>query len=242
MHDPYTYAKRKIELILNRVAPERLKVIILQPTIVFGLGGNWTNYAFGACKTKDLSLPGNGERECNCVYVNDVAQAVYQSIEENNIASNKETFLISGEDRIKWSDFYQGHARVLADLGFPANLKITSSSKREFHDNYLLNFIFKIWFKSLVGMLFNIFVKWLLKLTSGKSKLAGNNMEVMNFLTKGFIDEHLSPWGMSRKIHNGEFVVNCEKAKKILGYETDFSFQEGLVDLKNCIKQIGTQY
>lgn len=52
-HDPYSMEKVKLEKMLEKV--KEIDVIILQPTVVYGIGGNWSNYAIMACKKKNIT-------------------------------------------------------------------------------------------------------------------------------------------------------------------------------------------
>ena len=52
------------------------KVVILQPTIVYGPKGGWTKHATNMRLYSSVSLPKKGNMVCNCVYVDDVAKAI----------------------------------------------------------------------------------------------------------------------------------------------------------------------
>lgn len=227
-NDPYAKEKIQLEQMLSNV--KGLDVIILQPTIVYGLGGAWTKYAINACKHQQLMLPNKGEYACNAVYVDDVAQAIFKAIQVQNISFAK--FLISGNEQVNWKQFYQLHHQVLSAYQLPSDLKVGMATEKEFHSKALFNLIFKLWFKTKLHVLFDLCIQVLKKMR--EKKYAHYTLSQAEFLKSSLVESHLEPVGMTKKVHHSDFIVNIELAKKVLGYQPIF-------DLKQAEQQIITE-
>lgn len=219
-HDPYAKEKIHLEKILTNV--KGLEVIILQPTIVYGLGGAWTKYAINACKHQQLMLPNQGTYVCNAVYVDDVAQAIFKATQVQNISFAK--FLISGNEQVTWKLFYQLHHQALSAHHLPSDLSIGLATKSEFHSKSLFNMIFQLWFKTKLHVVFDTSIKLLKKMR--EKKYAHYTLSQSDFLKSELIDKYLEPVGITKKVHHSNFVVNITLAREQLGYQPMFDLNK----------------
>ncbi len=235
LKDPYTKEKQKAEKILAEKAPKSLKVIVLQPAIVYGLGGNWTKFALHAAKAKSIYLPKGGETICNAVYVDDVVQAIYRSCLSVDRAG---TYLISGEV-ISWKYFYQKHAEMLQELSLPNSLSIKhAEGNKEFHHNSWINLIFIIWFKTPLSKFFELFLIFLKRIRAKKYSNMNSPATLVAFLHSPSQREPVPLIGVTRKVHEVEFQVSSEKAIKELGYFPQNTFDEGINLIKRHLRDI----
>jgi len=235
INDPYSKEKRKIEKIIDDFQDNSLDIVVLQPSIVYGLGGNWTKYALHVCKSKALLLPNNGEDKCHIVYVDDVAQSIYKSI-NSNIKYKK--ILISNET-ISWREFYCNQCKVLKALSLPSNCNIINNeNKNEFHSKRITNLIFILWFKTPFGYIFNLVIGILKKLRA-KNYEDISSIEKLNlFLTSDITNDTLNPLGITKKVHGCKFKIDTKKLKNILKYESKYSFNLAMEKIKLDIQKV----
>ena len=111
--DPYARTKLAAEELVRAAHREHgLPTVILRPTIVYGPRSQWwTVDPIQRLKQGRLALPGRGDGVANVVYVDDVVNALLLAATVPDIEG--ETFLISGEERVRWRDFYGAYARML---------------------------------------------------------------------------------------------------------------------------------
>ncbi|MCH7826329.1 MAG: NAD-dependent epimerase/dehydratase family protein [Acidobacteria bacterium] len=129
--DPYIESKLRIECSL--AAHWRAgftRTVILQPTVVYGWGGSWSNHAFVGCKSEGVELPLGGAGRCNCVYVDDVCQAVFQGLtaEIDSSATAPPRYLINGPGDVSWRQFFEAHGELLGTAGIGSRLTIASAA------------------------------------------------------------------------------------------------------------------
>jgi nucleoside-diphosphate-sugar epimerase len=236
INDPYSKEKRKIEKEIEKYKNSGIDIIILQPSIIYGLRGNWTKYALHVCKSKALYLPNSGEDNCNAVYVDDVAEAIYKSCLSD---VKYEKILISNEEKLTWKEFYQKQCEILKKLDLPLNCKIeNNSSKNEFHSKTIINFIFILWFKTPLGNIFDLIIGTLKKLRAKSYKNTSSKDELKEFLQSDILQDILTPLAITKKVHNCKFAVDVSKAKKLLDFEAKISFDEGCKRIKRDIEEV----
>lgn len=236
LNDPYSKEKRKIEQEIEEYKNRAFDIIILQPTIVYGLGGNWTKYALHVCKAKEVRLPDAGNTVCNAVHVDDVANAIYQSCTSD---VKFEKFLISGSESITWKEFYSKHCEVLRELNLQSNCDIqNSTNENEFHKKKLVDVVFQLWFKTPLGNLFDMMIGVLKKLRAKSYSNTSNKEELKRFLQSEVSENILEPLAITKKVHNCNFSVDSQKAKEKLSYEGLVSFDVGIKKLRDEIMGI----
>lgn len=236
INDPYSKEKRKIENEIDKYKDSNLDIVILQPTIIYGLGGNWTKYALHVCKSKALSLPNNGEDICNAVYVGDVANAIYQSC----ISSVKyEKMLISTSEYITWREFYEKQCHILKDLKLPSNCNIINNiNTNEFHSKSVVNMIFLLWFKTPFCNIFDLAIGFLKTLRARKYTNTSSQKEMKIFLKSDLSENILTPLGITKKVHHCNFKVDISKAKKLLNYNSKYNFDDGIKSMTDTIEKV----
>lgn len=220
--EPYSVEKQKLE---KKLEGQTFDVIILQPTIVYGIEGSWTNFAINACKHQCLDLP-NVNSLCNTVYVDDVAQAILKACFVEDIKFDK--FLINGDCTTTWEVFYKKHNELLLKLQHPSSLCF-GQTKHQFHNNKLINSLFLLWYKSPIGNILNLFVKQIKLLREKKQPRIIQNVNVL--LQKELLPQAISVVGITRQVHNSQFSVNIQKAREVLGYNPSYSFEQGMNEM-----------
>lgn len=237
--DPYTKEKQKIERIIASDKNSDLKVLIIQPTIIYGLTGNWTKYAFAAAKSNRLILPQTGKGLCNAVYIDDVTQALFKSCTHGfqSMQNNVEKIIISGESSLQWTDFLDGHRKILENLHFPYNKsQNVINNSNEFHSNIIYNLIFKIWFKTPFGFMFDFLTSTLKQLRSKNNLTIIDNKSYNSFLNFEPNNNTVEPIAATKKTFNARFKVKIAKAEQMLCYSPSFNFKQGLSDIENILK------
>lgn len=236
LNDPYSKEKRKIEEEIEKYKYRGFDIVILQPTIVYGLGGNWTKYALHVCKAKEVRLPDSGNKTCNAVHVDDVANAIYQSC-VSDVRFDK--FLISGSESITWREFYSKHCELLKELNLPSRCNIQNvTNENEFHKKKLLDVIFQLWFKTPIGNVFDIMIGVLKKLRAKSYSNTSNKKELKFFLQSEVCRNILEPLAITKKVHKSNFEVDSQKAKEKIRYQSFVSFEDGIKKLRNDILEI----
>jgi nucleoside-diphosphate-sugar epimerase len=196
LYDPYSYIKQRQEKILNTFSKDHqcCEITILQPTIVYGEGGNWSNHANKEILKQKLFLPNKGNYICNIVHVNEVSNAIFLVVSKPKNSNRIERFLISGKEHITWKEFYNLHAKELKQI---TNYSIHEiESNRNFHDNFLKNAVYKILFSKFGCYFILLMSRYLYR---KKTKMEENTSNV-------FI-----PIGMNRLVHNSNFIVSSKK-------------------------------
>lgn len=233
LNDPYSKEKRKIEQEIKKYKNRAFDIIILQPTIVYGLGGNWTKYALHVCKAKEVRLPDSGNKICNAIHVEDVASSIYQSCLSN---VKFEKFLISGSKSITWKDFYSKHCEVLKELNLPSVCNIhNSSNENEFHKKKLFDIVFQLWFRTPLGNILDVLVGILKKLRAKNYSNTDSKEELKEFLQSEVSENILEPLAITKKVHKCNFVVDNRNAKEKLGYQNSVSFDKAMKKFKDDI-------
>lgn len=221
--EPYSVEKQKLE---QKLEEQPFSTIILQPTIVYGIGGSWTNFAINACKHKSFSIPNPGAI-CNAVYVDDVAQSIFRACLVDGVEFGR--FLISSSTSTTWKEFYVKHNQLLANLKLPNNLSF-SQTQNNFHNNTFINAIFSLWYKTPVGHILNLFIKQIKLLREKKQPRVITDFKKL--IAKDLLPENTSVIGITRQVHNCNFNVEINKAQNILGYVPLFSFEKGVEDME----------
>ena len=223
LYEPYSMEKQNIEKLLEKEKNEFLDILMLQPSIVYGIGGNWSKFIFNSLKTDKIFLPNKGRAYCNAVYVNDVAQAVYMACVSKRIKKRRLRVLVSGEKAIKWSEFYQLHHKLLIGLNLPSQFSINDVKKlNKYSGSSLKNIIFYLWYETPTGLLFNYFISALKKI---RSKKFVNTSKIENFITfikSDIKDGKSEPLGITYTNHNINYQINIDLSKNEIGYSPKY--------------------
>jgi nucleoside-diphosphate-sugar epimerase len=110
----YSDSKLKSEKLAARYYNKfAVPITILQPTVVYGpYGPAWTTKIIDRLKTKKVILVNGGYGICNCVYIDDLIDAMFNAAVAPGAPG--ESFLISGPDHITWRDFYKEFEEIIS--------------------------------------------------------------------------------------------------------------------------------
>lgn len=236
INDIYTVEKQNIEAILEKYAsnhPE-VSILTLQPTIVYGLGGNWTTTFIKANKHKTIKIPNRGNNICPLIYVKDVTKAICECVfaEYYTTKNNYEKILLSSSEDISWRNVYEFHGSFLKKLG----KKIYANSYEEsysgnFGNSFLKNKAIQILFTKSMGVIFISFLKAVKRRVHKKESLN----EVMD-LPGSVVTFKMV--GLYKFLHKSNATIDITKAKKIFNFKPRFTLEDGINDMvKDYVKQ-----
>jgi len=218
INDPYSVVKINCEKIICRFSESiaNINCIVLQPSNVYGLMGNWSMHAVKSISTSKLILPKEGI--CNPVYVDDVCQAIHSSLIFDLPKLNFQKFLISSEESCEWEKFYRSHSIYLSSFQ-KGEIEFTEDiSNLEFNTSVPKNIIYHLLFTKIGFLL----LKKLMPLIRKNKSIR----IISTDLKKSYIEwkklPPFKPSGMNRVAHRLKFKVDISKAKKILSYSPKF--------------------
>jgi nucleoside-diphosphate-sugar epimerase len=118
--NPYNeYARNKLEvedLLLSLGRERNVDVVVLQPSCIYGpFSQGWTVEPVVKMRLGKLVLPGRGEGSANCVYVDDLVDALILAATRPGVAG--ERYIISDAAPCAWSEFFGAYEKM---LGQPA--------------------------------------------------------------------------------------------------------------------------
>lgn len=216
-------------------------VSIIQPTIVYGpFIGSWTIRVINQLKNERVILPDEGKGLCNAVYVDDVVEAMLLAATRDEAVG--EAFLISGEERVTWREFYAAYEQM---LGINSVLLASQSEIADINRRYkrehgtirqmstkLRSSDVLIWASQLPA------VARFLRLAEGVMPHSWWE----RFKNRVVLDDSTTQSGPSASggkpvcplsnAQNREFRartrVRIDKAKRLLGYQPSFDLEEGM--------------
>jgi nucleoside-diphosphate-sugar epimerase len=130
--DAYAAGKLEAETVMGGLAGEGVRVVILQPTIVYGPFSFWSLHPARQLRLGDVVLPHGGAGLCNAVYVDDVARVIETALQGE--VSSSTPYLISGAAPVTWWDYYSAYVRTfpgarLISMSAPA-IRARSAARR----------------------------------------------------------------------------------------------------------------
>lgn len=149
--DHYAQTKREAEHRVLELQRERgLPVTVIRPTCVYGpYGLAFTIDPLRELRTRKVALVNGGTGLCNAVYIDDLVDGMVLAAEVP--AAVGEVFLISGEERVLWKDFYGAYERLLGRCSTIAmsadEIRAYAQSERALpdpfrvHSEHMLNFL-----------------------------------------------------------------------------------------------------
>jgi nucleoside-diphosphate-sugar epimerase len=109
---PYNKAKIEAERTLWALRRQGgVELVILRPSIVFGPRSVWITSFVEALLADQAYLVNQGRGICNTAYVDNVVHAIYLAMTTPD--ADGEVFLITDQEKITWSEFYQPFAEAL---------------------------------------------------------------------------------------------------------------------------------
>lgn len=244
--DSYSDSKLEAEEVaLEYFAKHGLPVVILQPTVVYGPNSLiWTTYLLSSLRKERHILVDNGDGYCNAVYVDDVADAiVLAAFRDEGVG---ESFLISGEQPIRWRDFYGSYERM---LGISATVPMSTADaeaydikNRKRRRPSIFKEVFSILREDPIfrERLLNTRETALLKGVTAsllsadmraavKRRMKGENETVG--LQNGPVDQRPIRWlsfPLDAKFYKTRARVRIDKANRLLGYKPAFDLEAGM--------------
>jgi len=217
----YNNSKVNAEEIISRLNKElSLDIIILRPLLIWGPRSQyWITDLGEQMKHHKAFLIDNGRGICNCTFIDNLIEAIWLSTITSNCKN--ENFIITDSEMITWRQYYERLANI-------NNLQLENTSisfdklNEMLAQNQKINREIAIK-KLFIGIGANIAPNWL------KTNVKRMRPKLINY-PESFIDEELSALQMAKN------KLNCEKARKILGYRGHVSFEEGMQLTKNWIQ------
>jgi|GEM_PF-6414704 len=141
--DPYIQNKIAIENIFNKYS--RIPTILLQPSIIFGAGGQWDSLLkFISNSHSELYLPYEGQSQCNYSYDTEISTTLLGLIIFLN--SNNGTMIfkktLCSHHSESWSKVFK--------LTFDYKGKIKACNMNIFHESDIKNFVSEIIFNNSI--------------------------------------------------------------------------------------------
>ena len=214
----YPDTKIECEELVRSFGERDVPAVIIQPTAIYGPWSTiWTVNPLMRLKKMYMAL-NDADGLCNAVYVDDVVEAlVLASVHEKAIG---ETFLISGEEPVRWKDFYGAYEKMLG----VNSLVLKDPKKLKAHirwQNFLDSGIGKCLLP--IRQVLREYPGMVKGYLSFKSSVG--NVEVKK-------EDPRKPTRMPNagmfKIYQAKAVVKIDKAKKVLGYQPAFDIKQGM--------------
>ena len=222
---PYAANKLQVEKkLLNYYSSQKLPVIILRPSIIYGpFAGVWTNGFVRELMELRVIFPFNGNRICNAVYIDDVVQSIIKAI-ETPAEIEGQAYLVSGKDKVTWKEFINAYrqypglqdvvywddeqsAKWYEQLKQTPSMEIKPSLKKD-PISYLKS---KIFYRIYQQLLKNSFLKS--KLLAAKTKIP----RPLKY-----------PASDSYEIFGCTAKVDLQKIQTELGYKPEFDLAAGM--------------
>lgn len=219
---PYNNAKVRAERrLLSDAARHGVELFVLRPSIVFGPRDRWTTTLARELSNRQAWLIEDGAGICNTIYVDNLVHAVRCCLSAP-ASSAGQVYLVGDAERVTWKELYLRAAELLhLDSGGIRYVDAPPVPKRKWSDHL----------ESI-------------RVRPDTQRVMAKIPDVLKRVTKGAIGGLRAsvlpnPWlppGEPGVQCSREMVLlqNCrhqfshEKARKLLGYEPQVSFAEGL--------------
>ncbi len=217
---PYTEIKRAIERrLLELVDSDRLDLVILQPTIVYGPhGGAWTDSPVRELLTANVMLPDAGNGLCNAVHVDDVCAAAIAAC--GAALSSGERILVSGPEAVAWRDFLGAYQAMLG----VDSLRLEPAGR----------------LSEPAGPMARPRSRGLRRIVLGR--IGSANRSRLNFLVQRLRQtlrgrKTLRSEGAKRALYEARCAVSISKAEALLGYRPRFDLAGGMDATRPYLQQ-----
>ncbi|MEW6673307.1 MAG: NAD-dependent epimerase/dehydratase family protein [Thermodesulfobacteriota bacterium] len=257
--DPYTQNKQAAEdLVLKYTRHFGLPAVIIQPTIVYGpYSKPWTIGPVDQLQKGRVALVDNGQGVCNAVYIDDVIQAMLLAATKEKAIG--EVFLISGKEPISWKEFYHafeqgiGSARTIfmtdAEIDALRNSRFNPAKSRPagiikslasiLKDQLLWEKIYNIpgikikaeWIKEKFPGAYDFAITKILGLSRTATAKSDRPMKATD-INGDIIIPDLTRQALLRS----RTRVCIDRAQKILGYQPQYSFEDGMALTREFLK------
>lgn len=109
--DAYCDNKATAERVVFSYGKRGLPVVILRPSIVWGPYSAWSTRLVDDLHRRQVAFIAGGQGACNLTYVDNLIDAMFLSL-ENDRALNEVLFITDGE-RVTWGDFIRAHVAMM---------------------------------------------------------------------------------------------------------------------------------
>jgi nucleoside-diphosphate-sugar epimerase len=128
------YADTKLDgekLVVDFAKQNDFQANVIQPTIVYGpFGGCWTVARLLGFPKNRVILVDGGDGICSAVYVDDIVDGMIALANIDNICG--ECFLISGEEKVTWKEFFGYYSEMLGGTEF---IEMSKEEALEYYQN-----------------------------------------------------------------------------------------------------------
>lgn len=216
----YNNAKIRAEKLWAKMRPTgKVEVVGLRPSIVFGPRSRWCSDLARDALTGTAYLLREGNGICNTIYIDNLLQAIVLAAQASQVDGHY--FLVRDRETVTWKDFYEpileacgAHVRDVHQVEAPEFHRSWQDRLAPLRDSFLLRMI-----KPLAP-------------------------PVAIRMAKAALDAwpappQPSPWASSEKprpqvtaeiaaLQQCNWQMPCAKAEKLLGYQPQISFSEGM--------------
>lgn len=237
--DAYSDAKLAAEQLMFAYHEKyALPVVVLQPTIVYGpYSWPWTMMPLAFLKHERVVLVEGGSGYCNAVYVDDVVDAILLAAIRDEAVG--QAFLISGDAPVTWQQFYGAYEQM---LGEPATVPMTVAEiealrRQRRREQHTIRQVVRVLRNNaqLRTRLLELPAlgrpyQWVRRLTpeSLRKAVSARVLPQTDPLPKRREKPMQLPDAYHTRFFRARTRVRIEKARKLLGYEPRFSFDEGM--------------
>lgn len=225
--DGFQYAERKLEierLVIDLAEKTDLVATVIQPTIVYGpFSAPWTMRPVSQLLNGTIVLPDQGEGLCNAVYVDDVCKAMILAGVSDK--SSGESYLISGAQPITWKAFFEEFQKTIKSDSIQY-MPVSEIKKTMRNPVKLIKTIFgdpkkAVDWEPLKSILISLRYK------------IPSSMRTRIKLMYGFYSRYSPrpvyfPNSQMLKLYTSKCTVSIEKARKDLGYNPSYNFEDGM--------------
>jgi predicted dehydrogenase/nucleoside-diphosphate-sugar epimerase len=238
------YADSKLEaeeLAFHYFEKYGLPVSIIQPTVVFGpFSDPWTLGPITQLKTGRVVVVDGGGGLCNAVYVDDIIQGMILAATKDEAIG--QAFLISAEEPVTWRDFYGAYERMLGvNSTISMSLKEIEDFNRRYkkehgtvnqvmvtlrNNPYILSRILKL---PAINKTYRMVETVLPDPLWNRLKNAFISRLKIDHESQASLEKPILPLTTTRaRFFQAHTLVKIDKAKRLLGYEPTFNFEQGM--------------
>lgn len=244
----YCDNKVRAEQVVKKFHRRGLPVVILRPAIVYGPYSFWSTKLVANLRAGKVALIDKGRGACNTTHVDNLIDATFLALE--NEAAIGETFFVTDDERITWSDFIRAHVEFMEPR--PSLPEISTEQILTYHRQQA-----GLWSSSLraarqllIGMEFRELVRripvcdraltglWMsLQSMDEKRKetlrrrLRGSDEVFATSNHRAFVPD-LETWATQ----TGTVYFGIDKARRILGYEPRVRFNSGIKRVEQWLR------
>jgi len=128
------YADTKLDgekLVVDFAKKNDFQANVIQPTIVYGpFGGCWTVARLLGFPRSRVILVNGGDGICSAIYVDDVVNGMIALANKDTICG--ECFLVSGEEKVTWKEFFGYYSEMLGGTEF---IEMSKEEALEYYQN-----------------------------------------------------------------------------------------------------------